>query len=331
MSKPLSLGSGLWERLKAVAVVFVRLSNSPSTCEDDTQPSHTLMKTKLLPLLFIAALHGQEPAGEPAELLDPIVKVPIAPSKPAPEPQRLEIPPEDIISTKVIMADGQKITIQKVQPQELEPLPEPPPPRVLTPEEQATRDAARAARVAARGAYRNLMFSCTVYDGEKTMIRWCSQGRQPVEYFTAWSNVNFHYFNSLGRFKKNDTTYTLMFGIGDTDTAKMTSLYARRNAVYTPPVIPTLPEDATEEPSYVVTQGNPTPADLEPLIGLHELYKEHHAAMVAEYQRLKIIREQEAAERAANPPNPKPDIIIQHWTIEPNDENTNNTQGGQAQ
>ena len=289
------------------------------------------MKQALLPLLFIAALHGQEPAGEPAELLDPIVKAPIAPSEPAPEPQRLEIPPEDIISTKVIMADGQKITIQKVQPQELEPLPEPPPPRVLTPEEQATRDAARAARVAARGAYRNLMFSCTVYDGEKTMIRWCSQGRQPVEYFTAWSNVNFHYFNSLGRFKKNDTTYTLMFGIGDTDTAKMASLYARRNAVYTPPVIPALPEDATLEPNFVVTQGNPTPADLEPIIGLHELYKEHHAAMVAEYQRLKVLREKEAAARAANPPDPKPDIIIRHWTIEPKDENANNAQGGQEQ
>jgi hypothetical protein len=129
------------------------------------------MKTKYLPLLFIAALHGQEPAGEPAELLDPIVKVPIAPSEPAPEPQRLVIPPEDIISTEIIDANGQKITIQEVQPQELEPLPVPPPPRILTPEEQATREAARAARLAARGAYRHLMLSCTVYDGEKTMIR----------------------------------------------------------------------------------------------------------------------------------------------------------------
>jgi hypothetical protein len=285
------------------------------------------MKTKLLQLLFIAALHGQEPAGEPAELLDPIVKVPVAPSEPAPEPQRLVIPPEDIISTKVIMADGQKITIQKVEPQELEPLPEPPPPRVLTPEEEA----ARAARIAARGNFRNLMFSCTVYDGEKTMIRWNSQGRDPVEYFTAWSNVNFHYFNSLSRFKKNDTTYSIMFGTGDVDTAKMTSLYTRRNVVYTPPVIPSLPQNETAEPSFVVTQGNPTPADLEPLVGLHELFKEHHAAMIAEYQRLKVLREQEAADRAANPPDPKPDIIIQHWKIETKDQPANGTEGGQAQ
>ena len=274
------------------------------------------MKQALLPLLFIAALHGQEPAGEPAELLDPIVKAPIVQTEPAPEPKRLVIPPEDIISTEIIDANGQKITIQKVQPQELEPLPEPAPPRALTPEEEA----ARTARIAARGAHRNLIFSCTVYDGEKTMIRWCSQDRQPVEYFTAWSNVNFHYFNSLGRFKKNDTTYSLMFGIGDTDTAKMASLYARRNAVYTPPVIPTLPVDATVEPSYVVTQGNPSPADLEPILGLHEVFQQHHADLIAEHQRLKVLRAQEAATRAANPPDPKPDIIIQHWKIDPKDQ-----------
>jgi len=128
-----------------------------------------MKKSLISAFLVVAALHAQEPADEAAELLDPIVQddpivqEPIVQTEPAPEPQRLEVPPEDIISTKVIMADGQKITIQKVQPQELEPLPEPPPPRVLTAEEEA----ARAARIAARGAHRNLMFSCTVYDSEK--------------------------------------------------------------------------------------------------------------------------------------------------------------------
>ncbi len=118
-----------------------------------------------------------------------------------------------------------------------------------------------------------------------------------------------------------------MFGIGDTDTAKMASLYARRNAIYTPPVIPTLPEDANFEPSFVVTQGNPAPADLEPLVALHELYKEHHAAMIAEYQRLKVLREQEVAERAANPPDPKPDIFLQHWVVPQNNNNSQQEEG----
>ena len=305
-------------RLKAVAVVLLRLSNSPSTCEDDTQPSHSLMKTKLLPLLFTAALHGQEPADDHAQLLDPIVKQPIAPAETVIEPKRLDIPSSEIISSEVSFHEGQKFTIQEVAPQELPPIPPPSKPIALTAEQKAER----AARLAARGNYRNLVFSCTVYDGENTMIRWNSQGKQPIEYFTAWSNVNFHYLNSLTRFNKNDTTYSIMFGTGDIDTAKMTSLYARRNAVYPVPVIPTLPEDANLEPSFVVTQGNPAPADLEPLVALHELYREHHAAMIAEYQRLKALREEEAAERAANPPDPKPDVKIRYWIPTQKSENT---------
>jgi hypothetical protein len=280
---------------------------------------NSTMKTKLLLISLLAtALHAQEPSNSPAQLLDPIVKAPIVQTEPAPEPQRLVIPPEDIISTKVIMADGQKITIQEVQPQELEPLPEPPPPRVLTAEEEA----ARAARLAARGAYRHLMLSCTVYDGEKTMIRWNSQGKQPSESYTAWSNVNFHYFNAINRFKKNDTTYSFFFGVGDINTAKMTSLYARRGKTYTPPIIPALPAEAAIEPNFIVTQGNPSPADLEPILGLHEVFQQHHADLIAEHQRLKVLRAQEAATRAANPPDPKPDIIIRHWKIEPKAQTT---------
>jgi hypothetical protein len=290
------------------------------------------MKTKLLLIsLLSTALHAQEPSSSPAELLDPIVKAPIVQTEPAPEPPRLVIPPEDIISTEIIDANGQKFTIQEVEPQDIAPLPPPPPPRILTPEEQATREAARASRLAARGAHRNLMLSCTVYDGQKTIIRWNSQGKQPIEYYTAWSNVNFHYFNAINRFKKNDTTYSFFFGVGDIDTAKMTSLHARRGKTYTPPTIPALPTDATAEPNFIVTEGNPSPADLEPIQGLHEVFQQHHADLIAEYQRLKVLRAQEAAARAANPPDPKPDIIIQHWKIETKDQTTNGIEGGQAQ
>ena len=276
---------------------------------------YSLMKTKLkfLPLFFIAALHAQEAADEQAVLIDPIVKETIVPTTPAPEPERLEITPDEIISSKVVYRNGQKFTIQEITPQELPPIPPPLPTRELTPEQQAARDA----RFAAMGKFSTLMLSCTVHDDDKTLIRWTSQGKQPVENFEAWSNINFHYFDCFFRFKKNDTTYSIMYGIGDISTAMMTRMSIRRGFTYTPPVIPELPADATAQAAFVVIKGNPTAADLEPIKGLHEIFQDNHAAMIAEYQRLKILRAAEAAERAAHPPNPKPDIIIQHWTIEP--------------
>lgn len=267
------------------------------------------MKLFLLPsLLLTACLHAEEAA----TLIEPIIKPQIANPTPAPVQERLEVTPDEIISSKVVIRDGQKFTLQEIQPQDITPLPTPPPPQPLTPEQEA----ARVARRAAIGKVRTLMVSCTVHDGNKTLLRWSSIDKQPAEHFTAWSNVNFHHLASLTRYKKNDTTYHVMFGIGDVNTAQMTRFHALRNATYTPPTIPELPADAKTTPSYIVTEGNPTLEDIAPIDGLHEIFQQNHAALIAEHQRIQQQNAQRAAELAANPPDPKPDLIIRYWTPE---------------
>jgi hypothetical protein len=270
------------------------------------------MKAFLTYSFLLIVSHAQEIAEQTATLIEPIVKPQITNPTPAPAQERLDVPPEDIISSKVVIREGQKLTIQQIEPQEIIPLPAPLPQQPLTPEQEA----ARAARRASMGKFRTLMVSCTVHDGSKTLLRWSSHDKQPVEHFTAWSNVNFHHLTSLNRFKKIDTTYNVMFGIGDVDTAQMNHLHARRNTTYTPPTIPTLPADAKNSPSYLVTEGNPTIDDLAPIDGLHELYQAHHADLIAEHQRIKEINAKRAAELAANPPDPTPDLIIRYWTPE---------------
>ena len=271
-------------------------------------PTHTMKKFFLSTLLLTACLHAEEAA----TLIEPIIKPQFANHTPAPAQERLEVPPEDIISSKVVIRDGQKFTLQEIQPQDITPLPTPPPPQPLTPEQEAARVAHRAAL----GQVETLMVTCTVHDGNKTLLRWSSIDKQPAEHFTAWSNVNFHHLSSLHRFKKNHTTYNIMFGIGDVNTAQMTRIQALRNATYTPPSIPELPTDSHAEPSYIVTAGNPTEEDLAPIDGLHEIFQQNHAALIAEHQRIKLLNEQRAAELAANPPDPKPDLIIRYWTPE---------------
>jgi hypothetical protein len=270
---------------------------------------HSHMKTYLLSSLLLTAwLHAEEAA----TLIEAIVKPQIATPTPAPPQERLVVPPEDIISTKVVIRDGQKFTIQKIEPQEITPLPVPPPPQPLTPEQESARTAHRASM----GKFLTLMVSCTVHDGNKTLLRWSSQDKDPVEHFAAWSNVNFHLLSSLHRFKKNDTTYNVMFGIGDVNTPQMTRLHTRRNTTYTPPTIPELPADSKISPSYLVTEGTPTTEDLAPIDGLHEIYREHHTDLIAEHHRIKALNAQRAAELAANPPDPTPDLIIRYWTPE---------------
>ncbi len=265
-----------------------------------------------LPIILIGALAAQDVSSARATLLAPIIPEPVV----QPEPQpilRLDIAPESIIESKERIINGQKITTQEITPITLPPIPPAPEPRPLT----AEQIAAREAMLARAPKYRSLMLSCTVFDDKHTRIQGTTRTKDTSERWEAWSNINFHHFNRLPRFQKNDITYSLFFGIGDENTIKAAARYARIKRIYTPPTIPELPADPTTQPRFIVTNGNPTAEDLAPLNGLHELYQDHHKDLISEYTRIKAQQEREAAERLANPPDPKPDIIIQHWTVTP--------------
>ncbi len=261
---------------KAVAVDSVRLLNSPSTCEDKIKPCKAMIIKYILPFLFLATLAAQEPIDQPAEILDPIAHEPPPPAAPRPV-LKVEVPAENIIDSQTIVKDDQTIIVQQISPVELPPIPIPTEPTPPTPEQIA----ARAARIANAPKYRTLMLSCTVYDHQHTLITWTSQGKTPIEVFKAWSNVNFHYFNTIYRFKKNDTIYSFLHGIGDEDTAKAAARYARFGRTYTLPHIPTLPTDPATQPTYQIIQGNPTAEDIAPIKGLHEIYQRHHTTLIS--------------------------------------------------
>jgi hypothetical protein len=270
------------------------------------------MKVLSLLLCLIATVSAQVVETARATLIAPVIRE-VVPEKP-PEPVlQLNIAPESVIESKTVTADGQKITLQEIEPITLPPLPEPLPEKPLTPEQLARR-----AEFAARAPiYRSLMLSCTVYDGTHTLIRGMTCEKDVSRPWEAWSNINFHHFNSLPRFQKNGITYSLFFGLGEENTVRTAARYARAGKTYTPPAIPKLPVDSTTSPQFIVTKGTPTAEDLAPIIGLHEIYQDHHKDLISEYIRNKALQEKEAAERLATPPDPKPDIVIQHWTVTP--------------
>lgn len=241
-----------------------------------------------------------------------------APSAPAVHAApKLEITPDEIISSRTVVRPDQTITIQEVVPQDIPLSPTAPTPAPVTPEQQA----ARAARIANRTEHRMTMLSCTVHSDEakgttRTHIRWTSQGKTPAEFYEAWSNVNFHHLTHLHAFHKANITHNVMFGIGDQSSSQAATRAAQAGKAYTPPSIPELPADSTTSPTYTITQGNPAESDLAALDGLHELYQQHHAAFIAKYAALKQENARRAAELAANPPDPTPNLIIRYWTPE---------------
>ncbi len=282
------------------------------------------MKASYFLLLFLVTTLTAQEVATRATLLAPIIREPVV--QPPPKPVlRIEVPADSIIESQDSIIDGQKITIQEIEPIALPPIPPPPVPRPLT----AEQIAAREALIARAPKHRSLMLSCTVYDGKHTLIRGITRTENTAHHWEAWSNINFRHFNTLQRFQKNDIVFSLLFGIGDEDTARNAARHARFGKAYTPPAIPELPADSTTEPRFIVTKGTPTAEDLAPIIGLHEIYHDHHIDLISEYHRIKTLREQEAAERLANPPDPKPDIIIQHCTVSPDAQTPTANEGGE--
>ena len=270
------------------------------------------MKSLLLATLSLLGFLTAQEFPTRATLTAPIIREPLP--EPAPRPVlRLDLPKDNIIGSKTVIADGQKITLQEIQPITLPPIPPPPPQRPLSAEQLAERRAllARAPKNHA------LMISCTIYDDTHTLIRGMTRTDNISHQWEAWSNINFHHFTALPTFQKNGESYSLIFAFNDENTVRTAARFVRRGKIYTPPAIPSLPGDPIVDPQFIVITGKPNAADLLPIIALHELYQDHHKDLISEYRRIKIEREREAAERLANPPDPKPDLIIQHWTITP--------------
>lgn len=231
-----------------------------------------------------------------------------APTRPAiPPPPRLNIPPQNTLTSKTHQVGDHTVTIEEVIPVALPSRPPPP----AAPDE-ARRQAFLQSRPA-RSKIETVNFSTTVYDRRATVIEWHSKDR--TRSFRAWSNIDFNHIRGIHDIQHGDTHLIYFyFGIGNVDTRSMASLSSRFNRVYQKPVIPELPASPETQPTFVVVKGDPGPEDLAGLQILHDIYKAEHARIKAAAEYQEIQNELHAAELRANPPQ-APDLVLKHWTI----------------
>jgi hypothetical protein len=241
-----------------------------------------------------------------------LLPVPQNTSPATPEAPTLQVSEEEILQSRVVVRPDQKIIIQELTPQEITPLPAPIP-----------QESAQASAYAANRAipHRLSMISCTVHRDDaasvtRTHLRWTSQGKTPVEFYEAWSNVDFRNLSQVTTFEKQGVRHNVMFAISFESSAKAAEMARRFGRAYTPPTIPALPGNATSKPSFAVTLGNPSSSDLAVIDGLHELYKKHHRAFIAESKKIAKVNARAEAKLKANPPDPTPDVLIRYWIPE---------------
>jgi hypothetical protein len=277
------------------------------------QPSKICMKKNHFLAAFLITLsllaHGQNTDDDTAFLLP----VPQETAPAAPEAPTLEVTNAEILQTRTVLRPDQIITIQELTPQEITPLPEPPPPQAASAENPN--------RPVPSISHRMSMLSCTVHRDDatsatRTHLKWTSQGKTPVEFYEAWSNIDFRDLSQVTTFEKKKVRHNVMFGINIESSAKSAELARRFGRTYTPPSIPALPANAASKPTFILTLGAPNADDLAVVEGLHELYKKHYKNFIAENKRIAKVNAREAAKLKANPPDPTPDVLIRYWIPE---------------
>lgn len=304
---------------KILCAIFISHGLLAAQTTPTTEPPATTEPTVTGPIVDETV-----PPSAPAVVGETAIIGPIADGTVSPPPPEPPLPNFKIRSTttKKIMRDEpsgvpglaplRKEVTATVHVVEDPHLPEPPPP---PPPADMNDPAVLAWRAKVRALYqqREIVFlSATVYDHQRTLLRWYPNGRPDAE-MTAWSNIDFNHLCGFSDYTYDDRRFSLIIGIGNVSSVVRERMAQRSGRAYHPPVPPELP---TASPGFVVTKGDTSDAQaMDVITGLHELYKVEGARLKVAYEaRVQAQVEREAYLRA-NPPQPK-DITIHIWKRE---------------
>lgn len=289
---------------------------------------HPFLNRLLLPAALLLA-HVQADNVPPVPVGDTHIVGPIAdgtPSAPMPPHEPLEISVQNTLTKKIDVEMAPELaglptvkgtitaTVQMVDDPGL---PDPPPPLPILPVD----DAAVQGRIEElRQKYRDtrlLFVSAEVVNREYTKLTVYPNGKAD-EAATCFSNLDFENFSGFSSFKVKgaegeDREYSLIMGIGLTDTTPLAERLTQAGQTYQAPSHPALPSLTATGPGYVMEEGsNPGSEVLQTIEDLHSLFRVEGERMVAARIARTRAYEERKAFLLANPPQPK-DVTIRFW------------------
>jgi hypothetical protein len=260
----------------------------------------------MLALVFTCSASAQD---------QPSIEGAVADGTPPPPVEKKAWPAVEVREVHERVLSDRKVTLQRIKNPGLpDPTPLAPPPPLTEAELPVLRESPEwKAMVAKHQESRLLFISATVYDHQKTLVRWYGNG-SPMKSFAAWSNIDFNHFSGMGGFKSGGISYHFMMGVGNHDTVRWRARLEEAGREYEEPQAPELP---VGEPGFVLVEGDPNDAEgLAPIRGLHELYKTEAARLAAAYAGRERARAEQEAYLKAHPPVPE-DIVINYWKVQP--------------
>ncbi|WP_411845689.1 hypothetical protein AAFN60_18925 [Roseibacillus persicicus] len=244
-------------------------------------------------LAIVSPVFGQT-LQEDEEINDAEIVGEVSDGRPAPPPEPAELPDFKIRRAKFHQLSEHRMIFHQVEKPDL-PQAKMVKPQMSEEEIEAFFDSEEFLKMQKEAAESPLEFaavSATVYDGEKTYLRWWHEGQS----FEAWSNLDFNHLSGFHEFKGRGKRFAFFMGLGNVDT-KNSKLEISH------PQGPRLPELSERGPAYFLLEGDETNEDALIFMDvLHDLYeKDSDRLKKAHEERVKNrqIREEELRK---NPP-----------------------------
>ena len=277
-------------------------------------------------ILGLAKTHA-DASGDPVLIRPPANIQPVQPVIPP------TLPDFDVISTheeQIIQEEPAPLsdmkpvrkvvssTVEIVADPHLPPPPAPPPPTDPNDPEVIARRTALRARAQ---QIKSVFLSATVYDHERTLLKWHLNGK-PEQVMTAWSRLDFTCFSGFAKYSYKGNEFSFMMWILNESSVNARRRAARMSIPYQPIEVPEIPADG---PGFVIMSGDQTDAAMVDVVtGLHELYRVEGARMEAALIAREEANRVREAELRANPPQPE-DVHIRIWKKDVEAEGSTNT------
>jgi hypothetical protein len=234
------------------------------------------------------------------------------PPPPAPPKPTFIIPAKDILTSASHQQGGRTITIQKIKPIALPPLPEPETAMVASDADVAAFKVRMAAYRAQHPRARMLGIGASVYRFDnappRTLVSyWPGDGADAIQF---WSSADFALISGIHSFVATDgQTNDLLMMWSSMNVSRMAAMFAAHGRPYHAPVIPTFP---TGPATFTCVGAPPTPEILVAIQSLHDIYNTDHERLQTAWEGRKRASIERDAYLKAHPPQPQ-DIVINYW------------------
>ncbi len=278
------------ERPKAIAVVLLRLLNSPSTWKETPADMKTFPSILCVLAASLTLAHAQQ---QPALLSDP----PDGSEAPAPE-VRAVFAPAEVLETTVTHQGGRDIIVQHLALDPNDPI-KPVFPATIPASPGESSESAPAELSATAPSFLHIL-SATVHPGPRTFLNWTHPFADgSTRSFSGWSNIDFNHISGICTLLGTDgNQHSFFMGIG-------TEEIPAENA----------PAFNTNSPTFIPDQAD-IPAEALILVdSIHKIYATESEKLAAAHAGRERARVAEEAELLANPPQPK-DLIIRYRIAE---------------